>query len=272
MNDAADILPRWAIMWLLAGAMFFVGKALVWHHSKAQRKPWPLVKTFVWWFFWPGMDAAKWNTPISEQGRLSDQSFHAAIEFSFCKIAFGAFLLWGLAGRLEHPLAAAWTGMIGLIFLLHFGIFHALALLWQNFGINAQPIMRNPIAAQTIAEFWGKRWNLAFRDLAHVSIFRPVTARWGKHIGLAAVFLISGLVHDVLISLPAGAGFGLPTAYFALQGFGIVIERKYRLTKRPVLSWLRTHAFTAGPAFFLFHPTFVERVMIPFFQTIGALP
>jgi alginate O-acetyltransferase complex protein AlgI len=36
--------------------------------------------------------------------------------------------------------------------------------------------------------------------------------------------------------------------------------------------WLRTHAFTLLPVFILFHPPFVERVMVPFFQFIGALP
>jgi alginate O-acetyltransferase complex protein AlgI len=52
-----------------------------------------------------------------------------------------------------------------------------------------------------------------------------------------------------------------------LQALGISLERRL---KKP--NWFRTHAFTVLPAFILFHPPFIERVMLPFFRVIGALP
>lgn len=89
------------------------------------------------------------------------------------------------------------------------------------------------------------------------------------------VFLTSGLLHDFVISLPARAGFGLPTAYFLLQGFGILLERSplsIRLElQRPARGRLLVALFTIGPAFWLFHPPFVERVILPFLKIIGAL-
>ena len=82
-----------------------------------------------------------------------------------------------------------------------------------------------------------------------------------------AAFFISGLIHELVISLPAGAGYGLPTAYFLLQGIGILTER--------VLPRIRGRIFTilitAVPAFWLFHPPFVRIVFLPFMKAIGAL-
>ena len=88
------------------------------------------------------------------------------------------------------------------------------------------------------------------------------------------VFLISGLVHDLVISLPSRAGYGLPTLYFALQGVGVMIERS-RFGKglgltRGVRGWFFTMAFLVGPVYWLFHPWFVMRVIIPFMGAIRA--
>jgi alginate O-acetyltransferase complex protein AlgI len=135
--------------------------------------------------------------------------------------------------------------------------------------------MNRPAAATSLTEFWGCRWNRAFRDLAHRFIFHPVARRWGATAALWASFAVSGLAHELIISVPAGGGYGLPTAYFLLQAFGIMVERrvfKSLPVEQRVPRWLLTHAFTALPAFFLFHPPFVERVMTPFFHAIGALP
>ena len=89
------------------------------------------------------------------------------------------------------------------------------------------------------------------------------------------VFVASGLIHDLVISLPARGGYGLPTGYFVLQGIGVTVERSFvgeRLGLRGGLpGWLFMAVFTAGPAFWLFHPPFVTRVMVPFLRAIRAL-
>ena len=65
----------------------------------------------------------------------------------------------------------------------------------------------------------------------------------------------------------------MPSVYFLLQALGITLERRAKaILKNNAARWLFTHAFTALPAFFLFHPPFVEGVMVPFFHAIGALP
>jgi hypothetical protein len=89
------------------------------------------------------------------------------------------------------------------------------------------------------------------------------------------VFVLSGLIHDLVISVPARGGYGLPTTYFVLQGAGLTIERS-QFGKRHGLGqgwrgWLFMTVVVATPVFWLFHPWFVLRVILPFMHAIHAL-
>jgi len=57
----------------------------------------------------------------------------------------------------EYPLVAGWIGLVGLVFILHFGLFHLLSLCWRRTGINATPIMNAPILATSLSGLWGQR-------------------------------------------------------------------------------------------------------------------
>ena len=85
--------------------------------------------------------------------------------------------------------------------------------------------MRAPAVATSLSAFWGERWNRGFNELAHELIFHKTFRRLGVAWAMLLVFLASGLIHDLVISVPAGTWFGLPTAYFVLQGIGVLIER-----------------------------------------------
>jgi D-alanyl-lipoteichoic acid acyltransferase DltB (MBOAT superfamily) len=142
-------------------------------------------------------------------------------------------------------------------------------------GIDAEPIMLKPILSKTLSEFWGKRWNLGFRQLAHDFIFRPLHKRTGVAAAGLLVFAASGLIHDLVISLPARGGYDLPTGYFMLQGLGVTLERsgfgRRCGLQKGLSAWLFMLIMTAAPAFWLFHPPFVLHVIIPFMHAIHAL-
>jgi len=164
--------------------------------------------------------------------------------------------------------------MIGLVLLLHFGFFHLLALAWRRGGVSVRPIMRAPLAATSLADFWSARWNTAFNGLAHKLAFSPLAHRFGVRCATLGVFLISGLIHELVLSLPARGGYGLPTAYFIFQSVGVLAERSLwgrRLgLGRGLRGWLFTATFAAAPAFWLFHPPFVHNVVLPMLHAFGT--
>ena len=135
--------------------------------------------------------------------------------------------------------------------------------------------MNAPILASSVSDFWGKRWNTAFRDLTHRFLFRPLAARLGPRGSILAGFLCSGLVHDAVISVPAGGGYGLPTAYFLIQAVALLFERSAlgrRLgLMRGYRGWLFTMTVLLAPAAWLFHPPFVRHVILPFMEFAAAL-
>jgi alginate O-acetyltransferase complex protein AlgI len=89
-----------------------------------------------------------------------------------------------------------------------------------------------------------------------------------------AVFAASGLLHEAVISVPAGGGYGLPTAYFLLQGGAVLLERSSGGRRAGLGAGLRGRAFTAvlvaGPLFWLFHPPFVREVVLPMLRALGT--
>ena len=264
--------PAWAFMWALAFAIFAGLKWMTWWTARLRSRG-GLRRSMAYLLLWPGMDA----DTFLEVGRKPEPPMAQEWAWAGLKTGFGVALLWALVRLIpaKWDLLRGWAGLLGLIFLLHFGSFHLLALFWQRMGIDAEPIMADPIRSKNLSEFWGKRWNLGFRQLAHEFVFRPLY----KHIGVGCagflVFVISGLIHDLVISLPAQGGYGLPTAYFVLQGLGVAGERSAAGKRLRLQSGAVGRVFaivlTVGPAFWLFHPLFLQRVVLPFLQAIHAL-
>ena len=268
----AKSLPPWVFMWTLSFAIYLGLKWVTWWRARARvaHSVWRSVAYLV---AWPGMDAGAFLDPSQKAPAPAPPKWL----WAFFETIIGIFLLWGVARSVpkSDPLIQGWIGMVGLILTLHFGSFQLLALLWQRMGVAADPIMNAPLRATSLGEFWGKRWNLGFRQLAHELIFRP-THRW---LGAAAagflVFIVSGLIHDLVISVPPRGGYGLPTLYFLLQGTGVAIERS-RFGRELGLThgargWFFMIVFLVAPVYWLFHPWFVMRVMIPFMEAIRAL-
>jgi alginate O-acetyltransferase complex protein AlgI len=216
-------------MWSLAFAVFFACKGLTWvdavgaggfrRRLAGQARGGRVLAYFM---AWPGMDPVAFFL----RARALPIPWKRLV-LPFARIAGGAALVWGVVPHIDHPLPAGWVGMIGLVLMFHFGVFDLLGALWRMRGVTAPPLMNAPIRATGLANFWGKRWNTAFHQLSHRYVFKPVRRQLGATGAMLTTFLASGVVHDLVISVPAGAGYGLPTAYFLIQGLGVLIEKSW---------------------------------------------
>ena len=271
-----DRLAPWQFMWLMAGAIFFGCKWLTAWRAQARGCEIKAGRALAYFFAWPGMDAEIFLSPNAACPQLDglEPTSFSLIErpalAAIGNISLGTVLLFSVARFAPRPLLAGWIGMVGMMLILHFGLFHLLAEGWRKAGTDVEPIMNAPLRSKSLSEFWGRRWNSAFNRLTFEFVFRPLARlhlHCGAQVALFAAFLLSGALHELVVSLPAGAGYGLPTVYFLLQGIGILLERGFPQIRVRIFTIL----ITAGPAFWLFHPPFVHNVILPFMNAIGAL-
>ena len=95
-------------------------------------------------------------------------------------------------------------------------------------GLLFPALHRRPWAARSIADFWGRRWNLWFSDWFRYAIFARLHRR--PKFALFLVFLVSGLMHEWVVNVPlyyltGRILFGSMMIYFFLQAVGIFVER-----------------------------------------------
>jgi len=265
--------PQWALMWTMAVAIYISCKWLTWQLAvRSSRFAW---KDAAFLLGWPGMDATSFrrDTPIARCLHCRVSEWFAAAGH----LTFGVALLFAIARIVppQHPYVVGWIGMIGIVLILHFGAFHLLSCLWRCAGREARPLMNRPVASTSLSEFWGRRWNTAFRDVTHRFLFRPCASWLGPRWGIVAGFLFSGAIHDLVISVPAHGGYGRPTVFFAIQGVATVIERSPLGHQLGLGSGWSGRLFAAvvlvAPVGLLFHRPFVVGVIVPFMRALGAI-
>jgi predicted DCC family thiol-disulfide oxidoreductase YuxK len=258
-------LENWIRMWLLAVAMWLGFKTLALATTAADG--WPRgAMGWLGFALWPGMDVAAFTGRSRPRVYRESEAKVAAV--AVLRVLAGGALIFWLAERLVNPVAVGWCGMIALVLALHFGLFDLLALGWRRVGYDVERLMNAPWRARSLADFWGGRWNRAFSRVTNRALFRPMTRRFGVAWGTLAGFFLSGVIHEVVISVPAGGGYGLPTLYFLAQGLGVLLERR--------LGWrgdwrgrVLMVVVVLGPAFWLFHVEYMKEVMVPMLELMA---
>ncbi len=260
----------WVFMWVISYTLFVGFKFLTLWLQREKLQGVPSWRILAYVFAWVGMDPRPF---LVGQGRSTPRVPHSGLASSLCSLIVGALILVFAASNPAHlqDQLRAGLGLIGLACVLHFGLFKLVAWFWSNMGIAVAPVMNAPLQATSVNDFWSRRWNLAFRDLARVTVYRPVSRLAGGAVAMLLVFLVSGFLHEVALSLPARGGYGLPTLYFLLQGCAALTERYVR-SQRPSMSRfayrLSALATVVLPIPLLFHSAFLRTVIIPFLNSL----
>ena len=209
---------------------------------------------------WPGV------VPDRFQRRGAPRLIHPTrFLAAWTRMAGGALcvILFGIYAPFLSDRVLGLAGIAALLLTLHLGIFDLLPWLLRWAGFDAPLLFDRPWAACSLAEFWGRRWNLAFVEMNERLLLRPLHRRLGRNTSRLALFALSGLLHEAGLSWPAGAGWGLPFAYFMLQGLMIQAEERFGVSGR---AW--TYFWVLTPTPWLFHEPFRRALIVPFYRTL----
>ena len=259
-------------MLALMGMVLWAGKAyLTWKYRRALRGA-ASARLVPWVALWPGMDVKRYLVPGARVERVTP---YEMVRAGSCVVA-GYLLLTVVPGYISRdwPLTAGWVGLVGLSYLSFFGLFHWISIVHRWLGVAAAPVFNRPGHGKNIGDFWGRRWNMGVRDLIYETTFAPLTRRFGALAALWAGFFVSGLLHELVISIPAGGGYGLPTLYFLIQAAGVTLMRAplgKRLHIRGGLrGWLFGFVVAGLGSYLLFPPPFIRGVMVPMVERLAG--
>ncbi|KAI6147525.1 hypothetical protein EDD17DRAFT_78010 [Pisolithus thermaeus] len=98
----------------------------------------------------------------------------------------------------------------------------------------------NPWKADSLRDFWGRRWYQFFRRTFVALGGWPLRIAFGRVGYVLGSFLVSGVVHNVVVlMLDQNAGWWCMLLSFEMMAFGIILEDVFtRITGREVGGWV----------------------------------
>jgi Membrane bound O-acyl transferase family len=189
----------------------------------------------------------------------------------------GAVLLWLVPRLLPQGtpwVIRLWIALAGSCFLFLVARLDFAALIFRAMGFAVEKLWDCPVAATSLGDFWGRRWNRIVPGLLREVIFLPVARRAGAQVALLSVFLYSGFYHE-LVSFMARSGYGGPFLYFLLQWLGVAIENTRQVRRllrgRVWLARAWTFAVVFLPVGLFLQPGLVHQYLVPML-TAGGVP
>lgn len=243
METDDPLLRMVGLCCVLLGGM----KGLVYAEWAGDRKL-SIGRYAVFAFCWFGMDPGTFGI------RRAGLSWRRDVEQGLLLMligTLGAWLVWAMEWR-----------QIFVMFLpmsigFHFGALRVLKGGLRAAGFPVRTLFPNPLETRGIGDSWSRRWNVGYSQMMQRLVGRPVATMLGEGAGVMAIFITSGLLHEVAITLPTSSGFGLPTLYFTLHGIATVMERKWGRTIGKIPALLAVIV----PLGWLFPPAFQSEVI-----------
>jgi hypothetical protein len=214
-------------------------------------------------FAWPGVNPAPFTRRRPLQPIDASRFFGAWLRTA---LGLTSMLLLAVYSPAISSTILGLAGVAAILLTIHAGLCDLLPWLLRWAGFAVPLLFDRPWAAATLADFWSRRWNLAFVEMNRCFLLRPLYRRIGKRGARFALFAFSGLLHELALSFPAGAGWGLPLAYFLMHGALVEVEERFRIASRAwVWFWL------IAPSPWLFHEPFRRALIVPFYQWLHVM-
>ena len=214
---------------------------------------------FLAYCVWPGMQPRQ----FLKGARVADDAPLPTVAGLALNVVTGAVLLWLVPRFLPAAtprMVRFGIALVGFVFLSLVARLDFWALVFRAMGFAVEKLWDCPIAARSLGDFWGRRWNRIVSGMLREVVFFPIARRAGARVALLAVFLYSGFYHEI-VSFAARSGHGGPTLYFLVQYLGVAAEsspagRRW-LRPRPWLGRAWTLAVVILPLGMLLHRGFV---------------
>ncbi|MCA9070174.1 MAG: hypothetical protein KDA84_14675, partial [Planctomycetaceae bacterium] len=172
-------IERWTVsepagirMLAIIGALLFGMKVVVSvEEHAAGRKNLNPRNWLLFTIGWPGMRPSTFaEVPGPAKNRWAELLKQGGRNLACGVILF--VMAWGISripgDTLTSP-ARVWLATACLLpaisLMMHFGIFNLLAGGWRLLGADCHALFRAPLRSTSLAEFWGRRWNLAFSEM-----------------------------------------------------------------------------------------------------------
>jgi hypothetical protein len=172
------------------------------------------------------------------------------------------WLYWTVVNTVHLPgVALSYLSTVGVLLMTE-TIAFIVILLWLPGGRLMPVPHHNPFAARTLADFWGRRWDLWMSDWFRFAIFAPLRRR--PMLAVWLVFFVSGLLHEYVLNLTLWLVtgrklFGSMMVYFLLQGAGMLAERRF-LRSHPSANRLFTWLVVLAPVPLVFHESMLRAL------------
>ncbi|KAK9268121.1 hypothetical protein L1049_010561 [Liquidambar formosana] len=135
--------------------------------------------------------------------------------------------------------------------------------------LELEPQFDDPYLSTSLQDFWGRRWNLMVSSILRPTVYDPVRSfssrligrKWAIATGILATFMVSGLMHELILFYfkPEKPTWEI-TCFFLLHGVCLVVETSLRKAFKgkfwlpPVVSRPLAVAFLVITSTWLFFP------------------
>ncbi|KAK4439417.1 Acyl-CoA--sterol O-acyltransferase 1 [Sesamum alatum] len=172
-----------------------------------------------------------------------------------------------------HPKIILFCYCLHVYFMLEMVLALVAALTKALVHVELEEQFNEPYLATSLQDFWGRRWNLMVPNILQPTVYHPVRSvaarfmdrKWAAIPGVLATFLVSGLMHElVLYNIGRLRPSGEMMCFFLIHGLSLSVEIVIKKILRGkfsvpgIVSGPLTLAYVIYTSFLLFFPPFLR--------------